>query len=81
MNSVKNQRSLKEIIDQTKKIDENNFNNVQYLNSINMLLTSNDLGSTKDDELSRKFEELSNKIEDINKLTSSLLDELSKRNN
>lgn len=78
---MKNQRSLKEIIDQTKKIDENNFNNVQYLNSINMLLASNDLGSTKDDELSRKFEELSNKIEDINKLTSSLLDELSKRNN
>lgn len=81
MNSVKNQRSLKEIINQTKKIDENNFNNAQYLNSINMLLASNDLGSTKDDGLSKKFKELNDKIEDVNKLTSSLLDELSKRNN
>lgn len=81
MKLVKNQRSLKEIIDQTKKIDENNFNNTQCINSINMLLASNDLGRTKDDGLSERFEELNNKIEDINKLTSSLLDELSKRHN
>lgn len=81
MNSVKNPRSLKEIIDQTKKIDENNFDSTQCLNSINMLLASNDLGSTKDEELSKKFQELNSKIEDVNRLTSSLLEELSKRNN
>ena len=81
MNSVKNPRSLKEIIDQTKKIDENNFDSAQCLNSINMLLASNDLGSTKDEELSKKFQELNSKIEDVNRLTSSLLEELSKRNN
>lgn len=78
---MKNQQSLKEIIDQTKKIDENNWSNTQYLNSINMLLTSNDLGTPKDDNLSKKFEELNNKMEDINKLTSDLLEELSKRHN
>lgn len=78
---MENPKALKEILEQTKKIDENNFNNTQYLNSINMLLASNDLGSTKDDELSKKFEELNNKMEDINKLTSSLLDELSRRHN
>ncbi|HHV46546.1 MAG TPA: hypothetical protein GXX53_06580 [Tissierellia bacterium] len=78
---MKNPRSLKEIIDQTKKIDENNFDSAQCLNSINMLLASNDLGSTKDEELSKKFQELNSKIEDVNRLTSSLLEELSKRNN
>ncbi|NLY77555.1 MAG: hypothetical protein GX080_05645 [Tissierellia bacterium] len=78
---MENPRSLKEIIDQTKKIDENNFHNIQCLNSINMLLTSNDLGKPKDDRLSQKFEELNSKIEDINKLTSDLLEELSRRHN
>jgi len=78
---MENPRSLKEILDQTKKIDQNNFNNLQHLNSINMLLTSNDLGNTKDDNLSKKFEELNNKMEDINKITSELLEELSKRHN
>jgi len=81
MKFMENPKSLKEIIDQTKKIDENNFNNLQYLNSINMLLTSNDLGTTKDENLSQKFNELSNKMEDINKLTSELLEELSRRHN
>ena len=81
MSIMENPKSLKEIIDQTKKIDENNFNNLQYLNSINMLLTSNDLGSTKDDNLSKKFEELNSKMEDISKLTSDLLEELSRRHN
>lgn len=78
---MENPKSLKEIIDQTKKIDENNFNNLQNLNSINMLLTSNDLGTTKDENLSQKFNELSSKMEDINKLTSELLEELSRRHN
>jgi hypothetical protein len=81
MKVMENPKSLKEIIDQTKKIDENNFNNLQYLNSINMLLTSNDLGTTKDENLSQKFNELSSKMEDINKLTSELLEELSRRHN
>lgn len=78
---MKNQKSMKEILDQAKKIDENNWNNSQYLNSINMLLTSNDLGKTKDDGLSKKVEELNSKIEDVNKLTSDLLEDLSRRHN
>ena len=78
---MKNQRSLKEVIDQTKKIDENNWNNAQYLNSINMMLASNDLGKSKDENLSQRFEELNSKVEDINQLTSNLLEELSKKYN
>ncbi|MBZ2175863.1 hypothetical protein K8M07_11510 [Schnuerera sp. xch1] len=78
---MKNQNSMEKLLNQTKKIDENNWNNAQYLNSINMLLTSNDLGTTKDDGLSKKFEELNNRVEDINKLTSDLLEDLSRRHN
>ncbi|GFN36540.1 hypothetical protein [Tepidimicrobium xylanilyticum] len=78
---MKNQKAIGEILDQTKKIDENNWNTTQCLNNINMLLTSNDLGRTKDDELSKKFEELNSKIEDINKITSDLLEDLSRRHN
>lgn len=78
---MKNQKAIGEILDQTKKIDENNWNTAQCLNNINMLLTSNDLGRTKDDELSKKFEELNSKIEDINKITSDLLEDLSRRHN
>lgn len=81
MSPMKNSKAMGEILSQTKRIDENNWNTSQYLNSINMLLTSNDLGKTKDDGLSKKFEELNNKIEDINKLTSDLLEDLSRRHN
>lgn len=81
MKAMENPKSLKEIIEQAKRIDENNFNNLQYLNSINMLLASNDLGTTKYENLSKKFNELNSKMEDVNKLTAELLEELSRRHN
>lgn len=80
-NKMENPKAIGEILDQTKKIEEYNWNTTQCLNSINMLLTSNDLARTKDDRLSKKFEELNAKVEDINKLTSQLLEDLSKRHN
>ncbi|NMB08519.1 MAG: hypothetical protein GX981_09060 [Tissierellia bacterium] len=78
---MKNPRTIGEILKQTKKIEENNWNNTQYLNSINMLLVSNDLGMVKDENLSEKFKELNDKIEDVNKLTEKLLRDLSSRHN
>ncbi len=78
---MKNPRTIGEILKQTKKIEENNWNNTQYLNSINMLLVSNDLGMVKDESLSEKFKELNDKIEDVNKLTEKLLRDLSSRHN
>lgn len=78
---MENKNSLKELINQTKRIDENNWNNAQYLNSISMMLASNDLGKTKDEDLSQRFEELNSKVEDINTLTSELLNYLSKKHN
>ena len=81
MSSMENPRTIGEIIKQTKQIEENNWHSTQYLNSINMLLTSNDLGTIKDDNLSKKFNQLNNKMEDINKLTEELLSHLSSKHN
>ena len=78
---MENPRTVSEIIKQTKKVEENNWNSTQYLNSISMLLTSNDLGKIKDENLSKKFTQLNNKMEDINKLTENLLSHLSSKHN
>lgn len=78
---MKNPNAIGEVIKQTKKIEENNWHNTQYLNSINMLLTSNDLGTAKDEKLSQKFNQLNNKMEDINKLTEDLLSHLGSKHN
>ena len=78
---MENPRTISEIIKQTKKVEENNWNSTQYLNSISMLLTSNDLGKVKDENLSKKFTQLNNKMEDINKLTENLLSHLSSKHN
>ena len=81
MNYMKNPRTIGEILDQTKRIEENNWNSTQYLNSINMMLVSNDLATSKDRNLSGKFRELNDKMEDVNKLTEELLRDLSSRHN
>lgn len=78
---MENPKTMGEILKQTKKIEENNWNNSQYLNSINMMLVSNDLATVKDEDLSGKFNELNSKMEDVNKLTEELLEHLSSRHN
>ena len=78
---MENPRAIGEIIEQTKKVEENNWNSTQYLNSINMLLTSNDLAKVKDEDLSKKFTQLNSKMEDVNKLTEDLLSILSSKHN
>lgn len=78
---MENKNAMSEIINQAKLIEENNFNNMEYTNSINLLLASNDLARSKDKELSEKVDKLNRQIEDINSLTQDLLDDLSKRHN
>jgi len=72
---------MSEIIREAKKIEENNLSNMSHFDSIDMLLSSNDLGNTKDKELSKKFNKLTKQMEDINKLTSDLLNDLAIRHN
>lgn len=78
---MENKNAIEEIINQTKQIEENNNNNMEYTTSIGMLLSSNDLGRTKDRGLSDKFNKLNKQIEDINSLTQELLGDLNKRHN
>lgn len=78
---MENPRSIGEILSQTRKIEENNWENTEHLNSINMMLVSNDLAMVKDEDLSKKFRQLHDKIEDVNKLTEELLSDLSSRHN
>lgn len=78
---MENKKAMEEIINQAKKIEENNFSNMEYTSSINMLLNSNDLAQPKDYELAKKLNKINKRIEDINKLTSDLLNDLSSRHN
>ncbi|NLJ77869.1 MAG: hypothetical protein GX329_00755 [Tissierellia bacterium] len=78
---MENLRAIEEILNQTKKIEENNWNTTQYLNSIDMLLASNDLARSQDEELSSQFSRLHDKVEDINQLTEQLISHLSSKHN
>lgn len=78
---MENKNAMSEIINQAKKIEENNFSTMEYTTSISMLLNSNDLAQPKDPELSRKFHKLNKRIEDVNKLTSDLLNDLGSKHN
>lgn len=78
---MENKNAIEEIINQAKLIEENNNSNMEYTTSINMLLSSNDLGRTKDRNLSDKLNKLNKQIEDINSLTQDLLNDLNMRHN
>lgn len=78
---MENPKVIGEIINQAKKIEENNFSNIEHFTSISMLLNSSDLGRTKDKDLSAKFGKLNQQMNDINKQTSDLLNDLSSRHN
>jgi len=78
---MENPRAIAEILSQAKKIEENNFSNMEHFTSISMLLNSNDLAQPKDKELSKKFDKLNKHMEDINKLTADLLNDLASMNN
>lgn len=78
---MENPKAIAEILEQAKRIEENNFSNMEHTTSINMLLTSSDLGGPKDRNLSDKFNKLNKQIEDINTLTSELLNDLASKHN
>lgn len=78
---MENPRAIAEVLNQAKKIEENNFSNMEHITSINMLLTSSDLGKSKDMELSKKINKINEHMEDINKLTLDLLNDLATRHN
>ncbi len=78
---MENKNAMSEMINQTKRIEENNINNMEYVTSISMLINSNDLARPKDRELADKINNLNRQIEDINKTTDELLNDLISKHN
>lgn len=76
-----NKNTISEIMEQTRKIEKNNYISIGYTSSISSLLDSNNLEQIVDKELEDKLINLDRQIKDINKLTSDLLNDLSKRHN
>lgn len=78
---MENRNPMEEIINEAKRIEENNLSNIKHTTSISSLLSSNDLAHPDNRELSEKLNRLNKQIEDINRLTSDLLNDLSSRHN
>lgn len=78
---MENQNTISEMMDQVKQIEENMLINKEYTNSMNMLINSNDLARSKDQDLTDQVNKLDKHIDDINKLTSDLLNDLASRHN
>lgn len=76
-----NKNTMSEIINQTRKIEENNHNNIRYTSIISSLINSKGIDKIIDKELEDKFYNLNKQIKDINKLTAELLNDLSMRHN
>lgn len=73
--------TISEIINQTRKIEENNNTNIEYTSNISSLVNSDNYNQVIDKELETKLNKLNRQINDINKLTSELLSDLSRRHN
>jgi|SRR5690625_3450714 len=81
MRSMKNNNAISEMINQTRLIEKNNLNNMEYTTNITSLASSEDLAQIRDEKISRKIKELHKQIEDINRLTSDLLNDLTRKYN
>ena len=78
---MKNENAISEMINQARQIEENILNNMEHTTSMSLLVSSNDLGQSKDKDLSHKINQLNKDMEDINQLTSDLLNDLRNRHN
>lgn len=76
-----NKNTIYEIINATRKIENNNHTNIEYTSNISALINSNDIRQTLDRDLEDKINLLKRQINDINKLTSELLKDLSRKHN
>ena len=70
---MQDQRTLREIIHQMDVLEKNNTDNIEYITSIDLLLTSNDNGTVKDSRLSDKFNKLKETIQEANQLSKEFI--------
>lgn len=73
---MENKNAIGEMINQAKSLEQNNLSNMEYANSLSMLISSNDLAQVKDKNLAEKINKINRHIEDANTLTSELLENL-----
>jgi hypothetical protein len=73
---MEDKRTMDEIINQARILEENNWNTMECVTGIDLLLTSNNNSTTKDKELSEKFSDIRKKAEEINHLTKNFLSTL-----
>ena len=73
---MEDKRTMDEIINQARILEENNWNTMECVTGIDLLLTSNNNSTTKDKELSEKFSDIRKKAEEINHLTKDFLSTL-----
>lgn len=78
---MENKNTMKEIIEQAKQIEDNNYTNMEHAESIGIMLSSSDLGSSKDKNLTEQAERLKRQARSMRKLTSDLLDSLNNKHN
>lgn len=76
-----NKNTISDIINETRKIEDNNHTNIHFYSKITYLIDSNNLGQTLDKNLEDKIKLLNRQMNDINHLTSEILNDLSKRHN
>ena len=76
-----NKNTISDIINETRKIEDNNHTNIHFYSKITSLIDSNNLGQTLDKNLEDKIKLLNRQMNDINHLTSEILNDLSKRHN
>ena len=66
---MQDQRMVKELINQMNVLEKNNSNNIEYITSIDLMLTSDNNSTVKDAELSKKFIKLKQTMEKASNLS------------
>ncbi|EOC99647.1 hypothetical protein [Caldisalinibacter kiritimatiensis] len=65
--------TIENIINQMKDVEKNNWSNMEFISGIDLLLTSNNNGTDKDEELSQKFYSLREKMQEVIDSTNDIL--------
>lgn len=75
---MEDERTVEDISKQINAINRNNFSSMKNVTSMEMLLTSNNNGTSKDAEMSQRLNNLKNKIQQAAEATSEIKSMLGK---
>lgn len=73
---MQDRRTVQEIINQMNVLNENNSNSMEYITSIDLMLTSDNNSTSKDTVLSNKFERVKKAMEELNNLSKDFINTL-----